>query len=517
MATAGSGCDSNQAQGGRRLPPELWRIAVHYLSDEDIRSLSLVSSSLRELVLADLFSHVTVCFGLWQSEASDRYVVGEEADTVMMGDDESELERLNVKACEILHHIARTPSFARVIKKFSVRAYLVHAGEGIFELFALKEALLVMTNITSFRYEGRCPLPNAAVLDALARSSGDVLRELCLPSSDVTRTALVKFKRLQTLILHRPYNPDHMFNSPEDSEVSVADGVEASRDTLTRLTLYGNALWRCPVRSLLDLHELEIILPPSLDGLELILHHCTGLRYVTFDLFMCENSRLVELLKAHPEALPRLVAFKLFFGHTDLLTREQTAVIANFLRGKKALRMLDLADNDISMEEGAEIPLGEMLRELPALEVLGLNAHHAFLPDDVDIVAFLRDHLPPQLSALFLNFTLDDEDMSFLGFIDIFRQLTSLRYLHIIDMLGTVDLKQQLLEDHPDTLQLVGYDSFLRWIEHDPEQDLPMYSLPWSDSKVRFSTAEDFGCKDWEWLFRYHAPGAIWHRDLFVP
>ncbi|RPD72721.1 hypothetical protein L226DRAFT_572842 [Lentinus tigrinus ALCF2SS1-7] len=203
----------------------------------------------------------------------------------MMGDDESELERVNVKACEILHHIARTPSFARVIKKFSVRAYFkMHAGE-----VALKEALLVMTGVTSFRYEGRCPLPNAAVLDALAQSSGDVLRDLCLPSSDVTRTGL----------------------------------------------------------------ELEIILPPSRDDLELIFHHCTALRYVTRGLFMRENSRFMELLKAHPEALQRLVAFKLFFGHTDLLTREQTAVLAKFLRGRKTLRMLDLADNDINMEEGA--------------------------------------------------------------------------------------------------------------------------------------------------------------------
>ncbi|RPD53272.1 hypothetical protein L226DRAFT_587224 [Lentinus tigrinus ALCF2SS1-7] len=268
----------------------------------------------------------------------------------------------HVIACKILHHIAHTPSFARLVKKLSVHAYLVHAGEGIFELFALKEALL-----------DRCPLPNAAVLDALAQSSGNILREIFLPSSDVIRMGLVKFKRLQTLILHHPYNPDHIFDLPEDSE-----------------------------------------------------------------------------------------ARGLLFGHTGLLTLEQTAVLANFLRGKKTLRMLDLADNDISMEEGAEILLGEILRELPPLEVLGFNAHHAFLPDDVDIVAFLGDHLPPHLSALFLNFTLDDEDMSSLGFIDIFRQLTSLRYLHIIDILGTVDLKQQLLEDHPDILQLVGYNSFLR-------------------------------------------------------
>ena len=333
-------------------------------------------------------------------------------------------------------------------------------------------------------------------------------------------------------MLHRLYNPEEMFDLPEDSEVSVADGLETNRDTLTRLTLYGNAVWKCPVRSLLGLHELEIILPQSLDGLELVLHHCTALRRVTFDLFMCENWRFMELLRAHPDALPQLTAFKLFFNHTELLTHAQTTLLASFLRNKKDLRMLDLADNDISIDEGAEIPLGEILPELLALEVLGFNAQHAFLTDDIDIVAFLGTHLPPKLSALFLNLALDDDEVSPLGLITVvchilrarrpqsfadaddvhtqFSNLTSLRYLHIVDQLESVDLKQQLLEDHPDTLQLVGYNTYLRWIEHDPESNLPKYSPPWPEPKVRFHTAEDFGCKDWEWLFRYHAPGAIW-------
>ena len=170
--------------------------------------------------------------------------------------------------------------------------------------------------------------------------------------------------------------------------------------------------------------------------------------------------------------------------------------------------MLDLADNDISIDEGAEIPLGEILPELSALEVLGFNAQHAFLTDDIDIVAFLGTHLPPKLSALFLNLALDDDEVSPLGLITVvchilssfrarrpqnfadaddvhtqFSNLTSLRYLHIIDHLESVDLKQQLLEDHPDTLQLVGYNTYLRWIEHDPESNLPKYSVPWPEPR----------------------------------
>ena len=38
-----------------------------------------------------------------------------------------------------------------------------------------------MTGITSFRWEGRRPILQSFILDALAQSSGHVLRELILP------------------------------------------------------------------------------------------------------------------------------------------------------------------------------------------------------------------------------------------------------------------------------------------------------------------------------------------------
>ncbi|TFK88957.1 hypothetical protein K466DRAFT_519873 [Polyporus arcularius HHB13444] len=494
------------------LPPELWAMVIHQLSKDDQRNLLFVSTFFHDLALSDVFSHVTIRFGLWRPDASDYNVVTDDADTPpppMTEDQRAETALVNLHACEILHHIARTPRFARVIKKLSIRAYVAHSGDGVFELFALKEAVLAMTHITSFRWDGRNPLPNFAVLDALAQSSGHVVRELILPSSDETRTFLAKFQRLQTLVLHRPYDPDYMLLLPDDSDVSISDGIEANQNTLARLTLYGDALWRCPVRSLLDLQELEIILPPSLAGLELVLHHCTTLRYVTFDLHVCTNARLLELLKTHPDSLPQLTAFKLFFEQLHPLTHAEVTLLAEFLKGKKTLRMLDLADTDADMEEGTEVPILKILPELPALEVLGLNIQcFEFSHGEFQV---LRTHLPPRLSALFLNLTVDGT-VSRQDWIDLLSNLTSLRYLHIIDMLDNMDLKQQLLEDHPDSLELVGYDMHLRWLEHDPEQDAPRYSPRWSTEKVRFCTAEDFGCKDWEWLFRYHAPRGLWDR-----
>ncbi|KAI0692129.1 hypothetical protein C8T65DRAFT_670073 [Cerioporus squamosus] len=507
-----SASDVNQP----RLPPELWKMVVDYLSRDDQRSLLFVCKFFHDLAIPSLFSHITVCFGLWRPDASDYNIVTDETDTPpppMTADQHAEMMRVTLNACEILHHISHTPSFARVVKKLSVRAYFVHDRYGTFELFALKEALLAMTHVTSFRWDSRYPLPNAALLDALAQSSGHSLREICLPSTNETWTGLAKFQRLQTLTLHRPYDPELMLLLPDDSlDVSVSEGMEAIQSTLKHLTLYGDTIWRCPVRSLLGLQELEIILPPSLAGLELVLRHCAELRCVTLDLHMCTNSRLLELFAAHPDCLPHLTAFKLFFEDIQPLTIAQATLLADFLRRKKTLRMLDLADSEADMEEGTEVPLLRIMPELPALEVLGLNLQRFdYSKEDLE---FLGAHLPPQLSALFLNLTLDGRDVSPQDWIKILSKLRSLRYLHIIDVLDSVDLKQQLLEDHPDSLELAGYNMYLRWLEHDPEQDaLPRYSPRWTSEKVRFCTVEDFGCGDWEWLFRYHAPRGLWNSD----
>ena len=72
-----------------------------------------------------------------------------------------------------------------------------------------------------------------------------------------------------------------------------------------------------------------------------------------------------------------------------------------------------------------------------------------------------------------------------------------------------MDLKQQLLEDHPDSLVLTGYGPFLRWILRNPNagnagEPAFCYSPCWPFAKVTFREAADFEDPDWEWLLRYH-------------
>ena len=163
------------------------------------------------------------------------------------------------------------------------------------------------------------------------------------------------------------------------------------------------------------------MLPESLSGFELILRHCTSLHYLTLDLTLCENEQFMKLLQAHPDAVPQLTAFKIFFSYNQTLTHGQITDLANFLKEKKKLRMLDLADDDVDMEEGSELPLSEMLRDLPALEVLGYNAQrYDFLTEDI---AYLGTLFPPNLSALLLNLTVDG-DMSPLGWVNMVRPVS---------------------------------------------------------------------------------------------
>ncbi|TFK88952.1 hypothetical protein K466DRAFT_519869 [Polyporus arcularius HHB13444] len=495
---------TSEPKDSLRLPPEVWRLVVEHLSREDARSLLSVCTLFHELAVPSVFSHVTVRFGLWPPHD---WSADENDDTQQS----KELRRRSeLSTCELLFHILRTPSFARVVKKLSVRAY---GEEDVFELYALKEAILVMTNIASFCWEGRRPLPTALVLDALAHSSGHVLRELSLPSTVSTWSYAAKLQPLQALTLHRPDDECDALLLSGSAQVPIAAAVEANEETLTRLTLYGDGIWDCPLRSLLRLQELELILPISLNGFEHVMAQCAELRYLTLDL-KSGSRHFVRMVQAHPTTLPLLTAFKLLGTNAD---DAGSIALADFLRDKKNLRMLDFGwlRNEEVVEDGPEgglpLPLLEVLPQLPALEVLGLTvARNRLTPATI---RFLAQYIPPQLSALMLRLesrVFFEVNGAAEEWTDLVAKLTSLRYLHVLNKALLGDVKRKLLENHPRSLELFGYGCDMRWIGrdlsgHGSPKDLP----PWPLAKVTFCTAEDFGCAEWEWLFRYHCLDAL--------
>ncbi|KAI0753826.1 hypothetical protein C8Q74DRAFT_1222358 [Fomes fomentarius] len=472
------------------LPIELWRLIIGHLAHEDKKSCLLVSSQLHDVALSELFSHVTLYLGLWTTRGhKDNWNEGERA----------EMERLKKTTWEVLRHVSCTPAFATIIKQLSVRAYT--QGDGLFELFCLAEALQKLDSLQSLRWYGSSPLPNSIVFDALAKRACPTLIDLRLPVLGAAVPSLAAFTGLHSLHLY----DGSVFGDPnlENGEGYIYATIETNSKTLTRLSISGDVIWACPIRSLTNLHELELILPNELGGLALIFRHCVDLRSLTLHLdSIADEHPFFPLLQSNPTALPALTAFKLI-SHSDFdVTSAHGQILANFLENKTNLHMLDIdiCTYHVSDEERVASYLN-ILPALPALNVLGLNLNDCY--ED----ALLFDKLIPiNVTAFLLRVEVQFfEDTLLRGSIDLLRKRKSLEYLHIIDYTGNTEFTiLQLLEDHPEPLRLIGYGPYLRWIEHDPEEGTPRYSPSWSFERVAHQTVETFGCADWEWLFRHH-------------
>ena len=306
--------------------------------------------------------------------------------------------------------------------------------------------------------------------------------------------------------------------------------IGANSHTLNRLSIHGDALWGCQIRSYFHLHELELIFPTDLGGLSLIFHHCTRLR--SFSLYTSGNRyQLSALLESNPTALPDLTSFKLITQRAEISEADHAA-LSRFLENKKKLRRLDVSHDTYDDSVHFLLPF---LPVLPALEVLGLDLPSLPFDGGWDWINMrdLDEKIPLKISALMVRVPPEWEteerftDQEWIKLVRTsiqrnavcrhspsihhlqFKKRTSLGYLHILDGTDDMDLKQQLLEDHPASLQLVGYGPYLRWLRRDdpdsPDGDgKPSYSSCWSLEKVAHRTVEDFGCEDWEWLLRHH-------------
>ena len=75
-------------------------------------------------------------------------------------------------------------------------------------------------------------------------------------------------------------------------------------------------------------------------------------------------------------------------------------------------------------------------------------------------------------------------------------------------------LRQLPIEELPDSLELYGYGLYVHPVVRAPSGDVGAdgnnntaraeFGPCWPLDKVVFRTKEDFGCEDWEWLFRWH-------------
>ncbi|KAM5534148.1 hypothetical protein V8D89_012168 [Ganoderma adspersum] len=489
------------------LPSELLELIVDNLEREDQKTYRLLSKLHHDFATRALFTHVNVYFGQWMVYSR----LSQSDETV------AELQHKNNVTWEILHHISFSPNFAKVVKEVTVFAYLPLAGKGlggdIFHIRTLIAALHALLNLRAFRWHGNSPAPGQAVLETLVQSSGPSLEQLCIPMTAATLRCLSAFSRLRELC-----SVDGDFYSSLSVEDPRAHALHLALDgmarTLTRVSVVGDAIWGCSVRSMVHLQELEIVLPGTAAGLDLVFKHCVSLHSLT--LFTRARDEFLSVLQRNPAALPDLRVFKfIYWLNQEAFGDQQAQTLATFIKSKGRLTLLDVEIRGQGYDM-CDRPLLEAIAQLPHLEVLGFTlVRSAWEQGDIQ---FFREHLPQRLAALRVSVCLNEAHNTVFPseWLDLIKGLHSLRYLHIFDRLGTSYLEQQVLEDPHPSIDLFGYAAFLRWTlrDHGDDRghgvDRPKFSRCWLPSKFRFRSAEDFGCAEWEWLLR-------WYNDDLTP
>ncbi|PIL26349.1 hypothetical protein GSI_12105 [Ganoderma sinense ZZ0214-1] len=485
----------------KSLPSELLVLIVDNLERKDQKTCRLLSKPLHDLSTRALFSHVKVYFGLWMVYSR----ISQSSETV------ADLKRKNNITWEILQHISLSPKFATVVKEITVFAHLTVAGhrlgEDIFHVRTLIAALHALPNLRAFRWHGHSPKLSQDVLAALAQSSGSSLKQITAANV----RCLSAFNRLEEL-----HTVDGDFYSgvpPEDERARALQmAIDGTVHTMRRLAVVGDAIWRCSIQSMANLQELEVVLPRTAEGLGLVFEHCRSLRSLT--MFTRARDEFLSALQGNPNALPDLRALKfIYWSNQDVFGGHHAQSLAGFIENKRSLVSLDVEIRGQGYE-ACDKPLLEAIARLPHLEILGFTlVRSAWAPGDIQ---FFRERLPQRLRALRLSVCLDQAGNVVFPreWCDLIKSLPSLRYLHVFDRLGTSDLHPQFLLYPPPSLDLFGFGAFLRWIIRIRSDGQGLhrwkYSPCWPLPKVKFRSAEDFGCAGWEWLLR-------WYDDDLTP
>ncbi|KAH9926584.1 uncharacterized protein BXZ73DRAFT_102844 [Epithele typhae] len=481
----------------RDLPPEIWRLALEALPLEDKKTCLLVSRPYYTIVVASLFRHITLHFGLWQPPASE---------------DLSELVDMNNRTWELLYHISTTPSFARHVRSLSVHFYPEDNNFCIFELRQLGQAIHALApSLCSVDWFGSPPPNHSSLLRSLAQDTGATLQHLRLPIEVVSNDALVSFTNLRSLVLHP--EPDHLWDLyhtnliQESSLQSVSSVVSTNAPTLHHLSAVGDLVMMFPPRAFIDVIVLELTHTGILDGLALILRHCERLCDLTPTPRAIMPSTVSELSEALvPDTLPFLESFRFNFTEEASLP----PILSKFLAGRRILKRLDISPADVEDRSSTGLPpsqpILDILHTLPSIKALALGFEAEITTETIEQ---LSSCVPMDINAFRIGGSVVRDYFIENAFLSFVRSRTSLGYLHIFNPHPVgMDYKLQLLEDPPPALELYGFGPYLRWLVPGPDgpDAYPprQWTEHWPPRKVTFRTVEDFGCADWEWLLRHN-------------
>ncbi|TBU24542.1 hypothetical protein BD311DRAFT_799355 [Dichomitus squalens] len=500
----------------KQLPTELWYRTIQFLPTQDQRTCLSVSKLHHDIAQKYVFSHIIITLGLWRRD--DDISHGIDFGLTPAPIEVAEASRLAKLNYALLRHITRTPEFARLVKKLTVRAYsLFEESPLIYEISTLAEAIEALHNLSAFAWFGPLPKLPCEVMDALLRSSGQKVVDFIIHPEFPEDLCLPSFTQVNSLVFrHRFLDLWPQMHAGAPYHKTVHRTIAANSATLRRLEVFGDALWECLPMSFASLHELAIVFPCTLAGLGSVFEHCRELRGFT----LCtenDGSEIIDVLNIHQDAFPHLTSFKLLSVFD--LDEDVIEEVAKFLKKKRQLRRVDVLSRT-QVDQGEDlinISFLKILRDLPNLEILGLDIRPAKMTSAH--VKLLEQYVPPQVTALFILFHANTSDVKVVDWRSFFSKHEALRYLHI----GTRQplarsLGNAIFRRPPPNLELLGYNNGLRWVTHDPKTRAPKYSEFWPASKVYFRSVEDYqGHEDWEWLLRHHGQDDddcdIWSMD----
>ncbi|KAM5539333.1 hypothetical protein V8D89_007024 [Ganoderma adspersum] len=492
------------------LPTETWIQVIRELPFHYQKSCLSISKFFHDIAVQYVFASINIRLG----NMRDFYLADEDRWCNWNADEKAEADAAVNRSYELLKHLTSSSAqaaagFVRAVKYVSVRAYFF-PGESLPDglLDTLEEALSVL-RLREFAWYGCHPMPRSQVLETLSTGSRDTMEEIVLPAELLDHIPVLPFTRLKSLsFLNRYGNCYQCLGRGNSRCFRMGKTVTATLPSLRSLSIFGEALWKCKVQGLSVLTELTLALMDDVDPISAIITRCSRLQSLTILVGPAHSSDdLAAVLHAHPSALPRLTAFRMYFPAVEPGMMES---VAAFLRTKPLLERFELGHRwEACLLDAAE-PMLETLAQLPRLRVLGLELSGGSARDPAlrpSHLQHLARRIPPQVTALSLwvdaRFPSTTREADWTQF---FHGLRSCRFIHVSsapDYRACGELQRALFVHPPPSAELVGFNEDIRWVEREWGTGRWMgYSESWPLSRVYNRTVEDFGCEEWEWLLR---------------
>ncbi|KAH9829837.1 uncharacterized protein C8Q71DRAFT_390099 [Rhodofomes roseus] len=477
-----------------RLPPELWVKIVEGLPRGAARSCLFVNKLFHDVALPTVFARIALSFGAFEAQqAPTEKSLDEPALARLRTLEESRSRR----ALEILARIAQDQTFAELVRTLQIQACNADEDElsGAEQNERLLAAIPNLKNLRVFQWHWSHPPPTETIVQSLADSCP-------------------RLKRFEAPLFLLEHLPVHLLRSVEciRATISEDDGVsltfrnedpgvplESLLEKMQRPLPSPNGGEACLLDNITDLELLfqNEYAPRDLRGILSKVPHLNSLTMVPLqDVEDEQQEEMYGALQALPPNLPSFDSFAI--GPVEeIMTPTQFDALCSFLRGRPQLRAFvtkcSLIDADVE-------PLFEALGTLQNLQLLGLYFECTGLPTK-EWLDHLLVHVPASLTALALD--LDHGFANKDTFTELWSRLPALEFVYVNVHGATVLTPNQFIRGARNLRLVCFQDRFYDVERHGDE--LRVVMPPWPSRKVRFRTAEDFGCADWEWLMRHYS------------